>query len=197
MDALFPPPGDPDGPPNPEHPDDVDLLEGIDLNDIPLEELMSVLQIDLKAPDVNVETHVFPDWFDRTPFQSEGFDVDEWVESMYQRGHTMDELNVQLEAYGKLVEGKLVDITAQNFDKFLALSDDLPDIETRTKEWDGPLDKLIAQLTVQRDSMQKELDDMENALKEKKRLADERATLELMIETHNVVAKVERLLQEV
>ena len=197
MEALFPPPGDPDGPPNPEHPDDVDLLEGIDLNDIPLEELMSVLQIDLKAPDVNVETHVFPDWFDRTPFQSEGFDVDEWVESMYQRGHTMDELNVQLEAYGKLVEGKLVDITAQNFYKFLALSDDLPDIETRTKEWDGPLDKLIAQLTVQRDSMQKELDDMENALKEKKRLADERATLELMIETHNVVAKVERLLQEV
>ena len=85
MEALFPPPGDPDGPPNPEHPDDVDLLEGIDLNDIPLEELMSVLQIDLKAPDVNVETHVFPDWFDRTPFQSEGFDVDEWVESMYQR----------------------------------------------------------------------------------------------------------------
>ena len=65
------------------------------------------------------------------------------------------------------------------------------------KDWDTPLDKLIAQITAQRDGMQKELDEMEGALKEKKRLADERATLELMLETHNVVAKVERLLHEV
>ena len=65
------------------------------------------------------------------------------------------------------------------------------------KDWDTPLDKLIAQITVQRDGMQKELDEMEGALKEKKRLADERATLELMLETYNAVAKVERLLHEV
>ena len=140
---------------------------------------------------------MFPDWFDQTPFKSKDFNVDEWVETMHSRGHTMEELQVQLDAYGKVVEGKLVEITARDFDKFLALSDELPDIEGAMKDWDAPLDKLIAQITAQRDAMQKELDEMEGALKEKKRLADERETLELMLETHNVVAKVERLLHEV
>ena len=190
-EASYAPPGEAE-----EDPDGIDVMEGLSENPT-IEELIEHLQIDTSVPDYDQEAHVFPDWFDQTPFKSKDFNVDEWVETMHSRGHTMEELQVQLDAYGKVVEGKLVEITARDFDKFLALSDELPDIEGAMKDWDAPLDKLIAQITAQRDAMQKELDEMEGALKEKKRLADERETLELMLETHNVVAKVERLLHEV
>ena len=75
-EAAHAPPGE-----NEEDPDGIDVMEGLSENPT-LEELIEHLQIDTSVPDYDQEAHVFPDWFDQTPFKSKDFNVDEWVETI-------------------------------------------------------------------------------------------------------------------
>ena len=136
-----------------------------------------------------------PSWFDVNAFQGEDFDAGEYVESLGAYV-SMDELKAELERYQSRLRERLVDVVNRDYEKFLRISEDVVDVESGVSEWEAPLANFKAEVEATRAELVEALNEMDDVMRRRQECADQRATLELMLDVNNLVTKVERLLNE-
>ena len=135
-----------------------------------------------------------PSWFDVNAFRGEDFDAGAYVESLGAYV-SMDELKAELERYQSRLRERLVDVVNRDYDKFLRISEDVVDVESAVSEWE-PLANFKAEVEATRAELVEALNEMDDVMRRRQECADQRATLELMLDVNNLVTKVERLLDE-
>jgi hypothetical protein len=108
----------------------------------------------------------------------------------------MDTLKGELESYLTDLQRQLVDLVNRDYEKFVSLSTDLVDVESAIEDWEAPVAAFKEEVLNTRAAVQQVLEEMNDALRRRQENAERRATLELMLDTNNVVSKVERLLEE-
>ena len=128
-------------------------------------------------------------------FQGEDFDAGEYVESLGAYV-SMDELKAELERYQSRLRERLVDVVNRDYEKFLRISEDVVDVESGVSEWEAPLANFKAEVEATRAELVEALNEMDDVMRRRQECADQRATLELMLDVNNLVTKVERLLNE-
>ena len=136
-----------------------------------------------------------PSWFDVNAFRGEDFDAGAYVESLGAYV-SMDELKAELERYQSRLRERLVDVVNRDYDKFLRISEDVVDVESAVSEWEAPLANFKAEVEATRAELVEALNEMDDVMRRRQECADQRATLELMLDVNNLVTKVERLLDE-
>ena len=137
-----------------------------------------------------------PSWFDASAFTQPSFDAAAYVDDM-SAYVSMDELREALEKYQTHIRKRLTRAVNDDHETFLSLSDDLVDVQARIeRDLEEPLERFKRDVRSTRDEVIGTLNDLRDKLKKRREISDSKATLEMMLDAHNVASKVERLLDQ-
>ena len=136
-----------------------------------------------------------PSWFDPHAFTQPTFDAASYVENV---SHfvSMDALRVELLHYQAGLRDLLLNAVNKDYDRFLSLSDGLVDVQAVVSTLEDPVQEFKSSVQATKDEVVALLNDLREGIQKQKEVAEEKATLELMLDANNVASKVERLLDQ-
>jgi len=136
-----------------------------------------------------------PLWFQKEAFLKQDFACDAYVNDL-RRYVPLETLNTELNNYLSDINHELVDLLNKDYTDFVNLSAKLVDVDGAVMRMRAPLVELQSKLKIVREDTSSALRAVELGLHQRQEAASTRSTLERMLHTANVLAKVEKLLAE-
>ena len=159
-----------------------------------------------------------PSWFDQNAFTKPAFCAQTYVDDM-SAFVAPDALREELFQYQAKLRAQLLSAVNQDYETFLSLSDGLVDVASVVRTMESPVEEFKTQVMATKvrvafpksrhnacphktdtffywyqDEVVSLLNEMNDRLRERRENAEQKATLELMLDANNVASKVERLL---
>eukprot|EP00240_Pyramimonas_obovata_P002752 CAMPEP_0118923858 /NCGR_PEP_ID=MMETSP1169-20130426/2236_1 /TAXON_ID=36882 /ORGANISM="Pyramimonas obovata, Strain CCMP722" /LENGTH=755 /DNA_ID=CAMNT_0006864913 /DNA_START=219 /DNA_END=2486 /DNA_ORIENTATION=- len=136
-----------------------------------------------------------PLWFRKEAFLANDFEADVYVNDL-RRYVPLTTLRTELDNHLVSLNSELVELINKDYTDFVNLSTKLVDVDGAVLRMRAPLIELQTKLRNVRKDIVRALEAIQSALARRQEAANMRSTLELMLDTANVVAKVEQLLAE-
>mmetsp|Transcript_5380 Transcript_5380/g.19660 ORF Transcript_5380/g.19660 Transcript_5380/m.19660 type:complete len:776 (+) Transcript_5380:188-2515(+) len=136
-----------------------------------------------------------PVWFRPEAFCDEDFSPSEYVVDM-QKFVPMDTLKQELASHLSLLKAELVELINRDYNEVVNLSTELVDVQETVGRMRSPLEDLRHRLVEAGGGIRQGADALNEALARKAEVAQARGVLELLLDTGNVLSKVEKLIQE-
>ncbi|CAG8741901.1 13519_t:CDS:2, partial [Acaulospora morrowiae] len=134
----------------------------------------------------------FPQPLDREMFTASDFDSDTFLAN--RRHVTLDELKKELTAHLKSLKSELVEMINRDYASFIDLSTNLKGVDKVIEEVARPLGKMREEVQGVRTTLQGVIDSLESQLSHRASIREKKAALQLLINIHESVRKVENLL---
>nr|CAG8494184.1 9220_t:CDS:10 [Entrophospora candida] len=134
----------------------------------------------------------FPPPLSRGMFASAEFSSDEFLAN--RRHLTLEELKKELTAHLKSLKSELVELINRDYASFIDLSTNLKGVDKAIDEISKPLGKMREEVQNVRNTLQGVVDSLENQLAHRASIREKKASLQLLINIHESVRKVEKLL---
>ncbi|KAI9485431.1 MAG: oligomeric golgi complex component, COG2-domain-containing protein [Benjaminiella poitrasii] len=103
-------------------------------------------------------------------------------------------MKTELNAHLKQLKAELVELINRDYQDFINLSTNLKGVDRNIKSLKSPLDDMEIQVIEVRNHYQKVIDELEMQLQGRAQLRDKKSVLNLLLNIHNSVTKVEDLL---
>lgn len=137
-----------------------------------------------------------PVWFDAARFSDGDFEPDSYIAEL-RRFVPADDLRTQLDAHAAELRAQLSELINRDYEGFVGLSANLVDVDAAAARMRAPIEDLRARLDDAAGAVSGAQQKLEGALHKRAEAAEARDTLELLLDTSNVLSKVEKLLEEV
>ncbi|CAG8507539.1 9713_t:CDS:10 [Paraglomus brasilianum] len=134
----------------------------------------------------------FPPPLTREMFAIDNFDADTFLAN--RRHLTLDELKRELNGHLKSLKNVLVELINKDYSSFVDLSTNLKGVDKVIEEIASPLVKIREQVQGVRSTMQQVVNELESKLALRASIREKKAALQLLINIHESVRKVEVLL---
>ena len=137
-----------------------------------------------------------PVWFDAARFSEGDFEPDSYIAEL-RRFVPADDLRTQLDAHAAELRAQLSELINRDYEGCVGLSANLVDVDAAAARMRAPIEDLRARLDDAAGAVSGAQQKLEGALHKRAEAAEARDTLELLLDTSNVLSKVEKLLEEV
>ncbi|CAI6010989.1 unnamed protein product [Closterium sp. NIES-65] len=146
------------------------------------------------VPPVCTSPHQ-PMWLDKSAFLDPSFDPDAYIATV-RRIAPLESVRAELREHLAALKSELVELINRDYNDFVNLSTKLVDVDGAVLRMRVPLTELRAQLLAVRSSVAAAPAALEDGLARRAEAATARQILELLLDTSNVLSKVEKLLLE-
>ncbi|CAI5490910.1 unnamed protein product [Closterium sp. Naga37s-1] len=136
-----------------------------------------------------------PMWLDKSAFLDPSFDPDAYIATV-RRIAPLESVRAELREHLAALKSELVELINRDYNDFVNLSTKLVDVDGAVLRMRVPLTELRAQLLAVRSSVAAAPAALEDGLARRAEAATARQILELLLDTSNVLSKVEKLLLE-
>ncbi|CAI7893679.1 unnamed protein product [Closterium sp. NIES-54] len=136
-----------------------------------------------------------PMWLDKSAFLDPSFDPDAYIATV-RRIAPLESVRAELREHLAALKSELVELINRDYNDFVNLSTKLVDVDGSVLRMRVPLTELRAQLLAVRSSVAAAPAALEDGLARRAEAATARQILELLLDTSNVLSKVEKLLLE-
>ncbi|RUO96126.1 oligomeric golgi complex component, COG2-domain-containing protein [Jimgerdemannia flammicorona] len=130
---------------------------------------------------------------ERQAFTAPDFDADAFLSSRRHLG--LDELKSELSGHLAQLKNELVELINRDYADFINLSTNLKGVDKVIEELRRPLDVMREEVKVVRSNLQAVISDLEAKLLHRNEIREKKACLQLLLNIHDSVSKVEDLLQ--
>jgi conserved oligomeric Golgi complex subunit 2 len=110
---------------------------------------------------------------------------------------SLDALAAQLTSYAETLRGRLVEVVNADYDEFVSLSTRLVDVDSAAMKVGEPLKEVLERLQEARAAVALQASTLQDGLARRQAAASARALLELAQDAVHVMAKIEKLSEEV
>ncbi|RUS17090.1 oligomeric golgi complex component, COG2-domain-containing protein [Endogone sp. FLAS-F59071] len=145
------------------------------------------------SPPLSLSTPFPQNAIERTAFTAPDFDADAFLSSRRHLG--LDALKQELGTHLAQLKNELVELINRDYADFINLSTNLKGVDRVIEDLKKPLDAMREEVKIVRTHLQTSITDLESKLAHRASIREKKACLQLLLNIHDSVSKVEDLLQ--